>query len=92
MPPADERLPEGVAADRRKRVDRRRLQELEIHRILGVAASSKRPGFVAIRAVGLESSPAQITLPAEAAMTLLNDLQRLADEDRWFDLDETISS
>jgi len=88
---AEERLPAGVLEDRRRRVDRRRLQELEIQRILGVAASNTRPGFLMIRAVGLESSPAQVTLPVEAAMTLLNDLQRLADEDRWFDLDETIT-
>jgi len=89
MSPADERLPEGVVEDRRKRVDRRRLHQLEIHRVLGVTASAARPGFVTIRAVGHESSPAQVTLPVEAAMTLLNDLQRVANEDRWFDLDET---
>ena len=91
MPHADDRLPAGVPEDRRKRVDRRRLQTLDINRILGVTASGARPGFVIIRAVGQESSPAQVTLPVEAAMTLLNDLQRVANEDRWFDLDETLS-
>lgn len=88
MPRANDRLPEGLVEDRRKRVDRRRLRGLDVHRVLGVSASATRSGFLTIRAIGDEDAPVQVTLPVEAAMTLLNDLQRLADEDRWFDLDE----
>jgi len=87
-----DRLPEGLAEDRRKRADRRRIRELEVHRVLGIAASATHSGFLTIRAIGAENTPAQITLPVEAAMTLLNDLQRMADEDRWFDIEATAAS
>ncbi len=82
-------LPEHLAADRRRGADRRRVQTLEVHRILGVSASTEHSGFLAIRAIGAANTPAQVTLPVEAAMTLLNDLQRMADEDRWFDVEES---
>jgi hypothetical protein len=78
-------LPPGVTQDRRVRVDRRRLRELDASRVLGASAHG-RPGYILIRAVDSEGAPAQITLPVEAAMTLLNDLHRLSEGDRWFDL------
>lgn len=76
-------LPVGVAEERRLKTDRRRRAHVEIARFLG-ASQSARPGFLELRAVGVEEHPVQVTLPVEAAMTLLNDLQRLANEDRWF--------
>lgn len=76
-------LPPGVPADRRFRTDRRRRAQVEISRFLG-ASHSAHAGFLELRAVGEDEHPVLVTLPVEAAMTLLNDLQRLANEDRWF--------
>ncbi len=89
MPRGDESsLPPGVPEDRRVLVDRRRLRTLHVARVLGAAASAQ-PGFLAIRAVDQDDAPAQVMLPVEAAMALLNELQRLSDEDGWFDVDRT---
>jgi len=81
-------LPVGVPADRRKGADRRRLRELEVARVLGATAAGK-PGYLTIRGVDQENAPVQVTLPVEAAVTLLNDLKRLSDEGGWFDLQKT---
>ncbi len=81
-------VPPGVLTDRRSSADRRRLRELGLSRVLG-AAPAGRPGFLAIRALDDHDAPVLVSLSVEAAMTLLNDLQRISNEEDWFKLDST---
>lgn len=56
--------------------------EMNLTRILG--ASPTAEGTVQISAIEQDSLRVLLALPVEAAMTLLNDLSRIAREDGWF--------
>lgn len=80
--PKGERDPTASTLDRRALGDRRSVTEISIVRILGAQAGHGE--LVEVHAVGGQGRPIRLRLPAEAAMTLLNDLSRLAREDGWF--------